>query len=67
MLAEASRRAIEKVTSAVIDQDLPVVYLLGERYIEALKGMTSSPNSKIVLLPGNLPAATCGIIGSLKM
>jgi regulator of protease activity HflC (stomatin/prohibitin superfamily) len=67
VLAEASQRAIEKVTNAVKDRDLPVVYLLGEKYIETLKGMSSSPNSKIILLPGDLPAAIRGILGTLKM
>ena len=66
VLAEASQAAIEKVTNAIRDNDLPIVYLLGEKYIEALKGVSSSPNSKIVLLPGDLPAAVRGIIGTLK-
>ncbi len=66
VLAEASQRAIEKVTNAIQDKDLPAVYLLGEKYIESLKGMSTSPNSKIVLLPGDLPAAVRGILGTLK-
>ncbi len=66
VLAEASQSAIEKVTSAIHDNDLPIVYLLGEKYIEALKGVSSSPNSKIVLLPGDLPAAVRGLLGTLK-
>jgi regulator of protease activity HflC (stomatin/prohibitin superfamily) len=66
VLAEASQQAIEKVTSAIKDNDLPVVYLLGEKYVEALKGVSSSPNSKVVLLPADLPAAIRGILGSFK-
>jgi regulator of protease activity HflC (stomatin/prohibitin superfamily) len=66
VLAEASQAAIEKVTDAVRDNDLPIVYLLGEKYIEALRGISSSPNSKIVLLPGDLPAAIRGILGTIK-
>lgn len=66
VLAEASQAAIEKVTSAIRDNDLPIVYLLGEKYIEALRGVSSSPNSKIVLLPGDLPAAIRGILGAIK-
>lgn len=66
VLAEASQTAIEKVTNAIQDNDLPVVYLLGEKYIEALRGVSSSPNSKIVLLPGDLPAAIRGILGTIK-
>jgi regulator of protease activity HflC (stomatin/prohibitin superfamily) len=66
VLAEASQKAIEKVTNAIGQNDLPVVYLLGERYIEALKGISSSPNSKIILLPADLPAAIRGILGTFK-
>lgn len=66
VLAEASQTAIEKVTSAIRDNDLPIVYLLGEKYIEALREVSSSPNSKIVLLPGDLPAAIRGILGTIK-
>jgi regulator of protease activity HflC (stomatin/prohibitin superfamily) len=66
VLAEASQTAIEKVTNAIHDNDLPIVYLLGEKYIEALKGVSSSPNAKIVLLPGDLPAAIRGLLGAIK-
>lgn len=66
VLAEASQTAIQKVTDAIRDNDLPIVYLLGEKYIEALKGISSSSNSKIVVLPGDLPAAVRGILGTLK-
>jgi len=66
VLAEASQAAIQKVADAIRDNDLPIVYLLGEKYIEALKGISSSPNSKIVLLPGDLPAAIRGILGTIK-
>lgn len=66
VLAEASQTAIQKVADAIRDNDLPIVYLLGEKYIEALKGISSSSNSKIVLLPGDLPAAIRGILGTLK-
>ena len=66
VLAEASQKAIEKVTNVIRDNDLPVVYLLGEKYIEALKGVSASPNAKIVLLPADLPAAIRGLLGALK-
>lgn len=66
VLAEASQTAIQKVTDAIRENDLPIVYLLGEKYIESLKGMSSSANSKIVLLPGDLPAAIRGLLGTIK-
>ena len=33
VLAEASQRAIQKVTDAIKDNELPVMFLLGEKYI----------------------------------
>jgi len=67
VLAEASQRAIQKVTEAVKDNDLPVMYLLGEKYIAAVKDISSSPNSKVVVLPADLPAAVKGFLsGAVK-
>ncbi|PLX93214.1 MAG: hypothetical protein C0621_08105 [Desulfuromonas sp.] len=66
VLAEASQRAITKVTEAIKDNEMPVVYLLGEKYIEAMKEMSSTGNSKVVVLPADIPAAVRGIMGSLK-
>ncbi|MBV1788727.1 SPFH/Band 7/PHB domain protein [Marinobacterium sp. D7] len=65
VLAEASQAAIEKVTSAIQQNELPVMFLLGERYIDAMKEISTSDNSKMVLLPGDIPAAVRGIMGGL--
>jgi regulator of protease activity HflC (stomatin/prohibitin superfamily) len=65
VLAEASQRAIQKVTDAIKDNELPVMYLLGEKYIEALKNLSSSQNSKVIVLPGDIPAAVRGIINAV--
>jgi regulator of protease activity HflC (stomatin/prohibitin superfamily) len=65
VLAEASQRAIQKVTDAIQDNELPVMYLLGEKYIEAVREIGSTENSKVVLLPGDLPAAVRGIMGNV--
>ncbi len=66
VLAEASQRAIQKVTEAIQENELPVLYILGEKYIEAVKGVAQSGNSKIVLLPADIPAALRGIMGALN-
>ena len=66
VLAEASQRAIQKVTEAIQQNELPAVYLLGERYIEAVKNLSNSENAKVLLLPADLPAAVRGIMGNLK-
>ena len=66
MLAQASRKAIEEIRESLKEQELPMVYLLGEKYIEALKSLGESDNAKIVLVPADVPSAVRGIIGSLK-
>lgn len=66
VLAEASQTAIRKVAEATQTGELPVVYLLGEKYIEAMRGIAQSQNSKLVILPADLPAAVRGLISSLK-
>jgi regulator of protease activity HflC (stomatin/prohibitin superfamily) len=65
VLAEASQRAIQKVTDAIKDKELPVMFLLGEKYIEALKNLSASQNSKVIVLPGDIPAAVRGIISAV--
>jgi regulator of protease activity HflC (stomatin/prohibitin superfamily) len=62
VLAEASQRAIQKVTEAIKENELPVMYLLGEKYIDAIKNISSSQNAKVVLLPADLPAAVRGFL-----
>ena len=63
VLANASQKAIEMVTEAIQDKELPVMYLLGERYIDAVKDMSTSANSKTILLPGDIPATVKGLMG----
>jgi regulator of protease activity HflC (stomatin/prohibitin superfamily) len=65
VLAEASQLAIQKVTDAIQQNELPVTYLLGEKYVEALKAMASSENAKMVLMPGDIPNSVRGIMGAL--
>jgi regulator of protease activity HflC (stomatin/prohibitin superfamily) len=65
VLAEASQRAIQKVTDAIKGNELPVMFLLGEKYIEALKNLSASQNSKVIVLPGDIPAAVRGIISAV--
>lgn len=66
VLAEASQTAIQKITGAVGQNDLPVLYLLGEKYIENMTRLAASNNSKTVVLPGDIPGAVKGLMGALK-
>ncbi|WKE65394.1 SPFH/Band 7/PHB domain protein [Gallaecimonas kandeliae] len=65
VLATASQAAIEKVTAAVQNNQLPVMYLLGERYVDAIKEMSKSSNGKLVMLPGDIPAAIRSLLGGM--
>ena len=63
ILADASKQAITKVTEAIGEKELPVVYLLGEKYISSLQQLSESGNSKFVVLPADIPAALQGMLG----
>ena len=65
VLAKASQRAIQMVTEAIGANEMPVVYLLGEKYIHALDNIAQSDNSKSVVLPADLPLAIKGMIGKV--
>ncbi len=62
-LASGASEAIKKVTDAISDRDLPAYYLLGERYITAIKDLAASPGSKTVLLPADLIQTIQGLLG----
>ena len=66
LLADANQRAIQKISEAVQSNDLPVMFLLGEKYIEAMKGLSTSPNSKVVIMPADIPAALRGMVSALR-
>ncbi len=63
VLAESSQRAIDMVTSAIGDNEIPVAYLLGEQYIKAMQDMAKSPNAKTVVLPADVLNTIRGVMG----
>lgn len=65
VLAEADRAAIEKVAEAAKQGELPLVFLLGQRYVDSMRKMAETDNAKVVVLPADLPAAVRGIMGTL--
>ena len=65
MLADASSQAITKVTAAFGANELPMLYLLGEKYIASLGKMADSPNAKVVLLPADLQNTLRGLFQQL--
>ena len=65
VLANASAQAITTVSES-IDNELPVMYLLGERYMESIRQLAESDNAKTVVYPADLQQTVKGIISTLK-
>ena len=63
VLAKASQQAIEMVSSAVGDKEIPVAYLLGEQYVKAMQDMSKSNNAKTVVLPADIMNTIRGVMG----
>ena len=65
MLADASSQAITKVTGAFGENELPMLYLLGEKYITSMSKLAESPNAKMILLPADLQSTLRGLFQKL--
>jgi hypothetical protein len=57
---------IKLVALALPDRELPALYLLGEKYVGALKALASAEGSRSVLLPGDLMKSLEGLLGNRK-
>ncbi|MFT6092544.1 MAG: regulator of protease activity HflC (stomatin/prohibitin superfamily) [Pseudohongiellaceae bacterium] len=66
ILAQASKDSISLVAEAIGEKELPVLYLLGEKYINSLTTLSSSENSKFIVLPADIPAALQGLLGGKR-
>lgn len=64
-LANASGEAINIITQNIKDNELPAMFLLGDRYINTLEKMSKSPNSKFVVYPADLQEAIKGMLGNV--
>jgi len=65
-LATASAEAITLVTLALPDKELPALYLLGEKYVGALKDMATAEGSRTILLPGDLMKTLESVLGARR-
>lgn len=65
-LATASAEAIRLIAGSLPDKELPALYLLGEKYVGALRELASSEGSRTVLLPGDLMKSLEGLLGSRR-
>ncbi len=61
--AKASGESIKFITEAAKGNNDSAIFLLGDRYIQALQKMSSSGNSKIVVMPGDLVGAVKNLVG----
>lgn len=68
LLAQATEEATKRINSAIAGgNDTAIMYLLGERYVDAIREIATAENSKTILLPADLPAAVRGLMGGLGM
>ncbi len=61
--AKASAESIKFITAAVQENNASAMFLLGDRYITALQQLSSSENSKVVVMPGDLVSAVKSLVG----
>ena len=61
--AKASAESIKFITEAVKENNASAMFLLGDRYINALQNMSGSENSKIIVMPGDLVGAVKSLVG----
>ncbi|HUH37395.1 MAG TPA: SPFH domain-containing protein [Spongiibacteraceae bacterium] len=62
VLARASREAIQQISEGIRGEELPAMFLLGERYVDAMKDVALSANTKTLIFPADLPEAVKGIL-----
>jgi regulator of protease activity HflC (stomatin/prohibitin superfamily) len=65
-LANASAQAIERVKAAIGTDTGPTIYLLGEKYINAMEKLSTSHNAKTIVLPADIQETIGGLMGRVK-
>jgi regulator of protease activity HflC (stomatin/prohibitin superfamily) len=63
VLAKGSEESIRLITAAMGDEEMPIVYLLGEQYIKSIRQLAESDNSKMVVLPADILNTVKGMVG----
>lgn len=63
VLATASKDAITLVTESIKGDSLPVMFLLGEKYVTAISDLAQSDNAKTLVLPADLLNTVKGLMG----
>jgi regulator of protease activity HflC (stomatin/prohibitin superfamily) len=65
-LAEASAESIRRIANSIGQQDAPMRYLLGEKYLAAMGKLAESANAKTIVLPADLQESLKGILGRAR-
>ncbi len=63
VLAKGSEESIRLITAAMGDEEMPIVYLLGEQYIKSIRQLAESDNAKMVVLPADILSTLNGMVG----
>ncbi len=63
VLAKGSEESIRLITAAMGDEEMTIVYLLGEQYIKSIRKLAESDNSKMVVLPADILSTIKGMVG----
>lgn len=64
-LADGDRKAMVIVTQGLASGDTAPHYLLAQRYIDSMKFLAESDNSKVVFMPSDWQQSLAGAVGSL--
>lgn len=63
VLAKGSEESIRLITAAMGEEEMPIVYLLGEQYIKSIRQLAESNNAKMVVLPADILSTVKGMVG----
>jgi regulator of protease activity HflC (stomatin/prohibitin superfamily) len=65
-LADASAESIKRVALAIGNEEGPMRYILGEKYVNVIGNLARSDNAKTVVLPADLQETLRGLLGGRK-
>ena len=64
-LADGDRKAMVIITQGLASGEVAPSYLLAQRYIDNVKSLAGSENSKVVFMPADWQQSLTGVVGSL--
>ena len=64
-LAKASAESMKMIADGLKGQEMPAMYLLGDKYINALGKLSESNNSKFVVYPADIQSTIRGLTGNM--